>query len=559
MRGREWGLLLLVVGGLTLPFLGKAFHIDDTYYVRVTENILADPLDPFAGEINWSDRPTSIFRNAGNPPLLNYYLAPFAAISGSSEIALHAAMIPFTLLLAVSVLSLARRFTPCPWWALGFTLTSAGVVVSGNIMLDVPAVALGTAAVAALVAGTDRNDRRLLLLGSVFAGLAPLTKYSALIPALAAFLYPCLKGKPRLLAWAAVPAAIFGVWCLHNLAVYGEPHILAQLGRPYNRPGHGWRDNFYGIMAVAGSLLYLLPALLLRSLANRDHWLLAGSLAVGLAAYAAIEAYTSGGAGAQFLFWSLTGSLLIFVCSVEGVRGALPLVGDRANSEASDSLFLLLWLLGPPFFSVLSVPFQAVRHVLPALPPLVLLGFRHLHLRGGIARRTDRAVLATLLVLQASVALLVARADADLADAYRDFATRAGERFASHRGEDAAIWFLGHWGWMHYSEKAGFRKLSVTDPIPQEGDLLISPVYVDKGHALRRLPKVEASLAKLDQVVYPGRIPFRTMHPSGAGFYALFTRRGPDRESRVPYRFETVAPLEIFEVFRVRYGRDAKR
>ena len=99
--------------------------------------------------------------------------------------------------------------------------------------------------------------------------------------------------------------------------------------------------------------------------------------------------------------------------------------------------------------------------------------------------------------------LLVARADANLADAYRDFANRAGERFASEdndpaTGDGASVWFLGHWGWMHYAAKAHFRKLSVTGPLPEAGDVLIVPVYVDKGHALRRLPKLEVSLVKLD-------------------------------------------------------------
>jgi hypothetical protein len=513
-RALEWSVVLLLVGAITLPFLGKAFHIDDTYYLRVTQNVAADPMDPYAGEINWSDRPLSIFRNAGNPPLLNYYLAPVVAVSGASEVALHAAMIPFFLVLAGSVLVLARRFTTCPWWVLLFALTSAGVVVSGNVMLDVPAAALGTAAIAALVAGTDRNDRRLLLLGAALAGLAPLAKYSALVPSLVGFLYPCVKGKPRLLAWAAVPAAILGVWCLHNLAVYGEVHIATQLGRPFNRPGHGWRDNFYGLLVVAGSLLYLLPALLLRAAASRDRWVLVGGLAAALVVWGLVERYTSGGADAQFLFWSLTGAALIFVCSLEGLRGALPLLRDRRDHEATDSLFLAVWLFGPPVFSTLSVPFQAVRHVLPVLPPLALLGFRYLMARGGMAAGLDRAALTALLVLQTAVTFLVARADADFADAYRDFALRARERFATTGGSPdgeagATVWFLGHWGWMHYAEKAGFQKLNATGPYPAEGDHLIAPAYADKGHVLSRLPIVAASLTKLDQ--FRGSRPARVL------------------------------------------------
>jgi hypothetical protein len=294
-----------------------------------------------------------------------------------------------------------------------------------------------------------------------------------------------------------------------------------------------------------------------RSVANRDRWVLGGSLAVALAGWWLVERYTSGGAGVQFLLWSLTGTALIFVCTAEGVREALPLLRDRRNPEASDSLFLVAWLLGPPLFSTFSVPFQAVRHFLAALTPLVLLGFRYLRTRGGVAANLDRVTLAALLIVQTAVTFLVARADADFADVYRDFASRAREELATDRadstgGAGASVWFLGHWGWMHYAEKAGFRMLHVTGPYPEIGDYVIAPAYADKGHVLSRLPSIAERLRKLDQVVYPGRIPIRTMHPSGAGFYAMFSRRGPDRRPRVPYRFEGLAPLEYFELYEVR-------
>ena len=42
----------LVIGCVlvsTLPFVNKAFHIDDPAYVAVARNVLEDPLRPFAG------------------------------------------------------------------------------------------------------------------------------------------------------------------------------------------------------------------------------------------------------------------------------------------------------------------------------------------------------------------------------------------------------------------------------------------------------------------------------------------------------------------------------
>ncbi|MFQ5415711.1 MAG: glycosyltransferase family 39 protein [Myxococcota bacterium] len=377
-RGMEWAALLLLVAFVTLPFAGKPFHVDDTFFLRVTEAIVADPLDPYGGELDWWDRPLPLFDIDSNPPGLNYYLAPVASVTNFSELALHLAMIPFFALFAVSVWSLARRFTRHPMWSVAFVMTSAGVVVSGNVMRDIPSAALGVGAVAAAVAGTDRDDRRLWLLGGLLAGTAILTKYSALLllPLLAA--YPILAGKPRHCAWIAVPVGLLGLWFLHNLWIYGEVHFLGQLGRGYTSPGHGWRDNLCGLPVVAGSLLYLLPVLAWRSAATGDRLALAGALASGLACWGLVQWYMVGGSDAQYLFWATTGGALLFVCGLSGVRGSAPLLRSGGDRAARDSLFLLLWLLAPLLLSVLFVPFQAVRHFLPALAPCVLLAFRHL-------------------------------------------------------------------------------------------------------------------------------------------------------------------------------------
>ncbi len=86
---------------------------------------------------------------------------------------------------------------------------------------------------------------------------------------------------------------------------------------------------------------------------------------------------------------------------------------------------------------------------------------------------------------------------------------------------------------------------------PIGGDVVIVPACVDKGRVLERLPRVAAQLQQIDQVVLPGRIPIRTMHPLGAGFYAMFSRPRHGRPPPVPYRFGDDAPLEIFDIHRI--------
>jgi hypothetical protein len=541
MRGRDAIALACLVGALSLPFLNKAFHIDDTYFLRITANVLEDPMDPFAGSIDWWDRPLPVWRLASNPPLLSYYLAPFAAWSDFSERALHAAMIPFLALYALAVFHLARRFSDGSWLALMFALTSAGIVVSSNVMRDVPTAALTTAAVAAVVTGTDRNDGRWVGAGFLLAGLALLTRFTALVILPVLVLPPLLKGRLRLTAWLALPLLMLALWCVHNWWTYGELQLLAQLDRGHNRPGHAWSDNLCGLPVVLGSLLYIAPALLVHAAVSRDRSaLLAVALAWPATAWLT-QRYLEWGADAQYLFWSLGGCAVLVICALEGVRGARRPTRDP---RGADSLLLLAWLGAQLAVAVVLAPFQAVRHLIPALPPLVLLGFRYL----APGLRRHHTLLATLVGVQAGIAFTVAIADSDYADAYRDFAARAEAQLGT---EDDDIWFLGHWGWLYYAERAGLRKLHATGPYPETGDLLIVPVQVDKGAVLERTPRLRERLLKLDEILYAGRTPFRTMHTAGAGFYAMRSRRGAGHTPSVPYRLMPAAPVEVFEIHQV--------
>jgi hypothetical protein len=80
-------------------------------------------------------------------------------------------------------------------------------------------------------------------------------------------------------------------------------------------------------------------------------------------------------------------------------------------------------------------------------------------------------------------------------------------------------------------------------------------VQVDKGAVLERTPRLRERLLKLDEILYTGRTPFRTMHTAGAGFYAMRSRRGAGHTPSVPYRLLPAAPLEVFEIHQVRAPR----
>ena len=283
--------IALLVG---VPFLDKAYHIDDTFVLTVSRQILREPLRPFNATIIWGRGETPIFERTKNPALLSYYLAPFIRFCGYSEVVLHGAMLVFLVMLAVGTALLGRWAKAGAWWPMLFVMLSPAVVASSNVMRDVPAAGLLTLGLALFVVGTDEDRRGLAAWGAVLVGLAALTKYSsaALIPLLV--LYPLLRRKWRSTLWALVPVAMVGLWCVQNWSSQGLPHIVRLMQQRAARAqgfGRPWQEKLYAGLTIAGASLFLLPAVVL-AWARRRAWLaLPLIIAVGAATGYGVNAH----------------------------------------------------------------------------------------------------------------------------------------------------------------------------------------------------------------------------------------------------------------------------
>ena len=542
-RGLLWiGVALALIVGL--PFLNKPFHIDDTVVLEVAHQITRHPTSPFGGKINWFGDPKPIFEETTNPPLLSYYLAPIVARFGFAEVPLHIAMVAFLLLLAVATAALSKRFAAGSAWPILFVMLSPAVVVSTNVMRDVPVAALSTAAIALFIAGVDSRRCPLALAGCFVAGLAILTKYSAvaIVPLLA--LYPILHRRTRYALWLLVPIALLGLWCLHNQAVYGRLHIAYLMAE--RRGDLPWTDRFYAGLVVLGACLFLAPALFADAIRRGRLLLIAGALlAAGLAIYGA-RLHNDGPIGWQNALWVTTGAALAFLAIIPGLLAApraLRLGSGQALShdreDASDTLFLALWACAVIGFSVFFTMFQAVRHLIPALVPLALLGARLLALPEARSRWLA-ALLGVLLAAQALLAFAAAAADYEYANTYRDFAHKASHRFVVQTRQ---IWFSGNWGWQRYARFAGFRMIAEHGPAPPPGAVVLIPDRVHRGGLPEGL-----ELDEIEEKTYRGRIPIHTMDGSvGASFYAAVGRS-------VPYAFTRDRALETFRVFHVKHS-----
>jgi hypothetical protein len=471
-----------------------------------------------------------------NPPFLSYYLAPVAALLGSNEILLHLAMLPFLFLLGISVVSLAKRFTSYSVIPMLLVLTSPGILTSMNLMRDVPAVALSTAALAAFIAGSDRKRADFLALASILAGLATLTKYSAAIVFPLLILYLVLKRRPRQLPWLLPGILVFFLWWMHSWILYGEPHpYYLAFGEHPTVPRPLIEKLLAGIVSL-GSLLFLQPIVLM--LARGKNRLIA--TVTGLLVPATVLGafwYNDFDMPGQYAIWLCAGAILIAFWGAASIRATKDYFQKKADEFDRDRVFIVLWFLAPILFSLLFAPFQAVRHILPALAPFAILVFQA---SPSGSKAISKHLITLCLVLQVAFSIAVQIADYQYAEVYRDFAAKAQEAWGQE-GDD--IWFVGHWGWQFYASEAGFKQLHGDGTFPSEGDILVWPERVYTGQVFAGEKAFVESLEEIKTVEYPGKLPLRTLNFQGAAFYAVL-------RTNVPYNFQRLY-LERFRVYRV--------
>jgi 4-amino-4-deoxy-L-arabinose transferase-like glycosyltransferase len=152
-RDLLWIVALLLA--IRLPFLNQAVQGDDVYYLGGAQNAQINPAHPnhyryvFLGdEVDMRGHP--------HPPLNVWVLAGLLALAGDiHEAPFHAAYTVFSLIAALAMYSLARRFSPQPLWAaLLFIVTPAFVVNGNSLESDIPFLAFWMAGVALAISGS---------------------------------------------------------------------------------------------------------------------------------------------------------------------------------------------------------------------------------------------------------------------------------------------------------------------------------------------------------------------------------------------------------------------
>jgi 4-amino-4-deoxy-L-arabinose transferase-like glycosyltransferase len=469
----ELAILGLLTLGLLLPFLGKAFHIDDPIYLWTAQQILEHPLDPFGFPVNWSGEPAPLHEYVNNPPLAGYYVALVAWLLGWSERALHAAYLLPALASVWGTWALARGFGAGGFTSALLLCLAPGFVVSSTmVMPDVPTLAFWVCAMAWWDRGLRGGGWGGLLAGAALAGLSPLAKFPglALFPLLVAH---ALLRRADWRRWAPcllVPIGVFGVYHGYTTWFYGHDLLLD----PVSYAG-SYRPQ--GVLDVAGRLLCGLSfaGAGMASLLFFAPWLLdrrsARAFAVALLATAfcmllvpdlvsdALQAQTriTTSLALQLALWTTVGAAVVWLA-----------LADARATRSPESIVLLLWMLGVFVFATLLNWTVNMRSILLLLPAAAVLAARRIERRGTRIAPVWGGVAAAA---AATLALAVARADALLAGSARD---AAHALVTEYRDAGREVWFQGHWGFQYYAERLGAKPLHGGAPVPP-GAIVLKP------------------------------------------------------------------------------------
>jgi hypothetical protein len=582
------GRVLLLALVFTLLNAVKPVTIDDPTYLHFAGQIARSPLDPYGTTWFWYEEPQPANEILA-PAVFLYYLAAVLSLVGDNLFLVKLCLFPWAWLLVFAFDRLLTRFAPTVRtpFLVGAVLSPA-LVPGFNLMLDVPALALGLATVALYLHVQERNSWSGALLVGILLGLAMQTKYTAfVVPGV--FLWATILRGGWLLWFSAVGvgAGLFVGWEAYLAAKYGHSHFLLSAGGqgglgglvmrgialvPFflsHLGGLGcvwllialWvlpaRRALVGLacaLVLAVHLLILLldarfvndtrpsPMLFGHTAELREVVQLAEPLFIGL-----------GVAVVAVLGWVGFRLLWEGEAPAEPGEGEAPAEPGREAGSAGaspsrrsrePSLFLLGWLvleyLG---FSVLS-PFPAARRLYGFLAVLPLVLARQAERT--VPTQASRAILNLLVGFQVALALGYGALDTFGAWTQKAAAERVASWIADHdEGRRGTVWFVGHWGWQFYADRAGMRQLtSIATASPshvRSGDWLVFPDPRINQQSIR-LGVGEVDLHH--QFGIPALLPLRTMSCYHGGRTPLEHFEGQALEVRIYRARRAFVPRE---------------
>jgi hypothetical protein len=491
---------LILSAACLLPYLNKAFTIDDPLFLLQARQVLKEPRHPMAVNICWSvdDECGPIAKIMPGNLLMPYYLLPVVN-SPHSEWLAHLMQMVTLWCGIVATVSLAFGFgldffSAC---AAGLLVAAAPPVLAmaSTAMPDILAMSLGVIGIERLLQWTKGGRTLNGAISALALGLAPVARvHLVLLWPVAAIM---LRDDARIFdlpSWIALskrrwlPLIAAFLVSVAAFAVTHEPSSGVKPSHMYLRPG----NVDHNLVSYLTDWVVAMPLGLAWLILRNRHmrlWLFPIGLGVPvlrklLTHYPVLWTTWSMGLGAtvlmDILLWSFQ---------------------SRDQRRVACAVWLMLPLVTLPYVHL------PVKYLVPCAPAAALLvadvlsGFRW--------RMT---ALCGIIAAGTVFGSLVLHADYQFAEMGRQAAARlvAPRTATGHR-----VWFASQWGFYWYALKAGGQVLS-THVVPAPGDYLVRGEIEGWPTTLARLPH-----AVLMDTFTIGDPSGRTMSPKdGAGLYS---------------------------------------
>jgi hypothetical protein len=466
---RAWPALLLATVCL-LPFLKKAFLIDDPHFLAMAQQIVKHPLHPMDFDICWNlvaNCTKAYVMNTGNV-LMGYALVP-TVLGGASEWMAHATQLVFAWIAIIAMTSLVLRFG----WSPGHAMVGALLLVAippflpmaSTAMPDILATTLGIVAIERLAAWKADQRWHQGAAAAVALGLAGFarTHLVLLLPLGAFFLLESTNPREILAQirrdlrlWTPVVA---GAFLLFVIIVTTRERSLA-LDPPSTVTG---LQNIH--VNLRSYLLYLVFPLPLAACWIANRW----SFSPRRLGVILLTTTVIGVLRGKATFLVVLGFCVLADLLIEALR-----------KRDHEGLFLSLWLLLPlPIVYYAHLP---IKYLLPCMPAIILLCFR---LVAFFPAHIARTAAILLILVSASYSILILRSDAEFAD----FGRIAMDRLIRpHVEAGERVWFGGQ-AWSYWYAPLAGAQLSVPGvPGPKAGDLLVVGIFEGGVLTLQRFP-----------------------------------------------------------------------
>jgi 4-amino-4-deoxy-L-arabinose transferase-like glycosyltransferase len=449
-----WLLCVLIIAAIgCVLIVGQPVQVDDPLFLGMAKQILQTPMSPFAGTPAWLDR--DWFSENANPPLWGYLLAATAANFGWNETAYQILQCLANVALTFGVFMLARRVCLRPVFWTAAAMLSPFLLPGRNLMADTLMLACWVWSFEFFLQDALDGQRGRGVYAGLLAAAALLTKYTGGLLAPIYLFLGWRWGRQQWWSWL-IPSLVFAAWCGHNLHFYGRMHFFASAS------GGNIEifDRVRVFARVVGAMVMWGPVWIVAGWQSAIGWrkgvlalsLPAAALASGADFWDAIvrlqlaNVIIEGPVVAHFAGFMASG-ILAFAAFIAGVR----INSDDSNDRARSALFV--WVVAATTFNLVatsSIAFGAVRHLVVAIIPFVLLG-------GGafdrLAVTRKGVVVCAWLTLFVSAALggLIAHGDRLEAEA----GVVAAKEAAALKNSGHQVWVAGDSAMRYHAERNG--------------------------------------------------------------------------------------------------------